>query len=62
MALLLAFALKEVPLSDFAGMVARGEAVNSEEELAALSAPASVEKVIIVEDRDEDAREARVHA
>jgi EmrB/QacA subfamily drug resistance transporter len=35
-AFLLALALKEVPLSDFAGMVARGEAVNSEEELAAI--------------------------
>jgi EmrB/QacA subfamily drug resistance transporter len=40
-ALLLALALKEIPLSDMAGMVARGEAVNSEEELAALSAPAT---------------------
>ena len=44
--------LKEIPLSEFAGMVARGEAVNSEEELAALSAPATVEKVVILEDRD----------
>ena len=35
-AFLLALALKEIPLSDMAGMVARGEAVNSEEELAAL--------------------------
>jgi hypothetical protein len=35
-ALLLALALKEVPLSEFAGMVARGEAVNTEEELAAI--------------------------
>src|SRR4029453_7411938 len=51
-ALLLALALKEIPLSEFAGMVARGEAVNSEEELAALSAPATVDKVVIVEDRD----------
>jgi MFS family permease len=59
-ALLLAFALKEVPLSEFAGMVARGEAVNSEEELAALSKPADVEQVVIVEDRDDDAREAPV--
>jgi EmrB/QacA subfamily drug resistance transporter len=53
-ALLLALALKEIPLSEFAGMVARGEAVNSEEELAALSAPATVEKVVILEDRADD--------
>jgi EmrB/QacA subfamily drug resistance transporter len=33
-AFLLALILKEIPLSDHAGMVARGEAVNSEEELA----------------------------
>jgi hypothetical protein len=59
-ALLLALVLKEIPLSDMAGMVARGEAVNSEEELVALSAPATVEKVVIVEDRDDDAREASV--
>ena len=32
-ALLLAFALREVPLSDVAGMVARGEAVEREEDL-----------------------------
>jgi EmrB/QacA subfamily drug resistance transporter len=54
-AFLLALALKEVPLSEFAGMVARGEAVNSEEELAALSQPVDVEKVVILEDRDDDA-------
>jgi MFS family permease len=59
-AFLLALVLKEVPLSEHAGMVARGEAVNSEEELAALSKPATVDKVIIVEDRDDDAREAPV--
>jgi hypothetical protein len=53
-ALLLALALKEIPLSEFAGMVARGEAVNSEEELAALSAPVTVEKVVILEDRADD--------
>ena len=51
-AFLLALALKEIPLSEFAGMVARGEAVNSEEELAALSTPATVDKVVIVEERD----------
>jgi EmrB/QacA subfamily drug resistance transporter len=62
-AFLLALALKEIPLSDFAGMVARGEAVNSEEELAALSAPATIDKVVILEedrdaDRDDDPSEA----
>ena len=35
-AFLLSLVLKEVPLSDVAGMVARGEAVESEEELLAL--------------------------
>jgi hypothetical protein len=60
-AFLLALVLKEIPLSDFAGMVARGEAVNSEEELAALSAPPEVEKVVILEDeRGDGAREAAV--
>jgi EmrB/QacA subfamily drug resistance transporter len=37
-AFLLALVLREVPLSEHAGMVARGEAVNSEEELEALLA------------------------
>src|SRR5205085_2010650 len=37
-ALVLALFLKEIPLSEHAGMVARGEAVESEEELAALTA------------------------
>ncbi|MGY1883767.1 MDR family MFS transporter [Blastococcus sp. SYSU DS0753] len=61
-AFLLALALKEIPLSDYAGMVARGEAVNSEEELAALSAPEAVEEVVVLDqDRDDDpAREAPV--
>jgi EmrB/QacA subfamily drug resistance transporter len=59
-AFLLALALKEIPLSEHAGMVARGEAVNSEEELAALSKPADVQQIVIVEDFDDDAREARV--
>jgi EmrB/QacA subfamily drug resistance transporter len=36
-AFLLALVLKEVPLSEHAGMVARGEAVETEEELAALT-------------------------
>ena len=54
-ALVLALFLKEIPLSEHAGMVARGEAVNSEEELAALSKPAAIEKVVILEDaRDDD--------
>jgi hypothetical protein len=35
-ALVLALFLTEIPLSEHAGMVARGEAVESEEELAAL--------------------------
>jgi hypothetical protein len=61
-AFLLSLILKEIPLSEFAGMVARGEAVNSEEELAALSAPATVEKVVILEDLDDSAREDPVRA
>ena len=36
-AFLLSLILKEIPLSEFAGMVARGEAVNSEEERPAPS-------------------------
>ena len=56
-AFLLALALKEIPLSEFAGMVARGEAVNSEEELAALSAPGTVEKVVILEGVADDPRD-----
>jgi len=56
-AFLLALILKEVPLSEYAGMVARGEAVNSEEELAALSKPATVEQVVILEDQDDDPRD-----
>jgi EmrB/QacA subfamily drug resistance transporter len=35
-ALLLSFALREIPLAEHAGMVARGEAVETEEELATL--------------------------
>ena len=56
-AFLLALALKEIPLSEHAGMVARGEAVESEEELARLTDPAPVDKVVILEDRDDDARD-----
>jgi hypothetical protein len=55
-AFLLSLILKEIPLSEFAGMVARGEAVNSEEELAALSAPVTVEKVVLLDGRDDPAR------
>jgi hypothetical protein len=36
--------------------------VNSEDELAALSAPATVEKVVILENRDDSAREEPVRA
>jgi hypothetical protein len=61
-AFLLALALKEIPLSEVAGMVARGEAVESEEELARLSAPSPAEKVVILDDRDDDARESPVPA
>ena len=61
-AFLLSLVLEEVPLSEHAGMVARGEAVNSEEELAALSKPAVVDKVVILGDKDDDPREAPVHA
>jgi hypothetical protein len=51
-ALLLALALKEIPLSEHAGMVARGEAVESEEELARLlaeTAPAAIEPAVVLE-------------
>jgi EmrB/QacA subfamily drug resistance transporter len=61
-AFLLSLILKEIPLSEFAGMVARGEAVNSEEELAAMSASVTVEKVVLLEDRDDPAREDSVLA
>ncbi len=62
-AFLLSLVLREIPLSEHAGMVARGEAVDSEEELAALSAPATVEKVVVLdEDRDDDPREVPVRA
>lgn len=40
----------------------RGEAVNSDEELVALGAPAAVDEVVILEDRDEPAREESVRA
>ena len=59
-AFLLSLILREIPLSDFAGMVARGEAVNSEEELARLSEPKGIDKVVILEDRDDSTREDAV--
>jgi hypothetical protein len=61
-AFLLSLVLKEIPLSEFAGMVARGEAVDSEEELARLSESTPIEKVVILEDRDDSAREDSVRA
>ena len=60
--LLLALVLEEIPLSEHAGMVARGEAVNSEDELAALSAPAAVDEVVVLEDGDRDADEREAPA
>jgi EmrB/QacA subfamily drug resistance transporter len=63
-ALLLSLILKEIPLSEHAGMVARGEAVESEEDLARLMATAGPEQPVVVEpvSRDDDAREATVTA
>ncbi|MGY1602268.1 MDR family MFS transporter [Geodermatophilus sp. SYSU D00815] len=65
-AVALAFLLKEIPLAEIAGMVARGEAVESEDELAALTAPADVvDEPVVVErsdDRDDDPRDAPVPA
>ena len=52
-ALVLALFLKEIPLSEHAGMVARGEAVESEEELARLSGRRS-QKVVILDGQDDD--------
>jgi hypothetical protein len=44
-------------------LVARGEAGNSEAELAAPSAPATVDEVVILdEDTDDDPRQAPVRA
>ncbi len=43
-------------------MAARGEALESEDELARLSEPAAIEKVVILEDRDESPRESSVRA
>jgi EmrB/QacA subfamily drug resistance transporter len=61
-AFLLALALREVPLSDFAGMVARGEAVNSEAELAAIIEDTKRTVPAARTDTDDDARETPVPA
>jgi EmrB/QacA subfamily drug resistance transporter len=63
-ALLLALVLEEIPLSEHAGMVARGEAVESEEDLAALLAKPGVDEPVVLtaDDRDDDARGATVPA
>jgi EmrB/QacA subfamily drug resistance transporter len=53
-ALLLSLVLREVPLSDTAGMVARGEAVESEEELARLLEDAALDPTPSPAARDED--------
>jgi len=59
-AFLLALALKEIPLSEFAGMVARGEAVNSEEELEKLTAARAEAEAVLLDERDDDPRAAPV--
>jgi predicted MFS family arabinose efflux permease len=54
-ALVLALFLKEIPLSEHAGMVARGEAVESEEELARVmtSPEATAAGPVVIRDEDE---------
>jgi EmrB/QacA subfamily drug resistance transporter len=68
-ALLLSLVLEEIPLSDVAGMVARGEAVESEEELARVTAARADaeslmvdEPVVLADDRDDDPRDSPVPA
>jgi EmrB/QacA subfamily drug resistance transporter len=69
-ALVLALFLEEIPLSDVAGMVARGEAVESEEDLERLTTARADAEVLMVDqpvvladgDRDDDAYEAPVPA
>jgi hypothetical protein len=65
-ALVLALFLKEIPLAEVAGMVARGEAVESEEELAkvlaAADAAVTAEPLDVADDRDDDARGAPLPA
>jgi EmrB/QacA subfamily drug resistance transporter len=64
-ALVLALFLREIPLSDVAGMVARGEAVGSEEELAAMTAARAdaelVDDVVVLagDDRDDTRDDTR---
>jgi len=53
-ALVLAIFLEEIPLSEHAGMVARGEAVESEEELAAFMTRSDPTATVPVVVRDED--------
>ncbi|WP_346618468.1 MDR family MFS transporter [Blastococcus montanus] len=62
--LLLALALKEIPLSEFAGMVARGEAVASEDDLPVVRADAEPEAGALPggAQSDDDARGASIHA
>jgi hypothetical protein len=59
-ALLLALALREIPLSEHAGMVARGEAVESEADLAARTRDAAPAVPAPRADRDDDPRTAPV--
>ncbi len=61
-ALVLALFLKEIPLAEIAGMVARGEAVESEEELARVMDDEQQRVAAARTDRDDDARETPVPA
>src|SRR3954466_11794821 len=61
-ALVLALFLTEIPLSEVAGMVARGEAVESEEDLARFMTTSDPTATVPVVVRDDDAREPSVNA
>jgi EmrB/QacA subfamily drug resistance transporter len=61
-ALVLALFLKEIPLSEHAGMVARGEAVESEEDLARFMTTSDPTATVPVVVRDDDARGPSVNA
>src|SRR4051794_22831703 len=61
-ALVLALFLKEIPLSEHAGMVTRGEAVESEEDLARFMTTSDPTATVPVVVRDDDAREPSVNA
>jgi EmrB/QacA subfamily drug resistance transporter len=61
-AFLLSLVLKEVPLSDVAGMVARGEAVESEDDLPVVLVAGVPPTTVGAQDRDDDAREIRAPA